>query len=150
VRQHPPEAPRRRSRDFALQILYAVDVGTREAAFSNDIVEAQIERVGVHFEVSSGARAFGETLVRGVAQHKKELDRFIEAHALNWRMERMNVIDRNVLRLATFELLYTDTPAPIVIDEAIELARRFGIDPSPSFVNGILDALAHDLPGSSP
>ena len=71
------------------------------------------------------------------------LDEILAAHTKNWRLARMATVDRNVLRLAVFELLYTTIPAPVVIDEAVELARRFGGEKSPAFVNGILDAVAH-------
>ena len=69
----------------------------------------------------------------------------IAEHSRNWRIERMAVVDRNVLRLVTFELMHLDTPAAVAIDEAVELARRFGGDDSPSFVNGIADAIARRL-----
>jgi len=149
VTRKPSEAPRRRSRDLALQVLYASDLDARNEVSWEQRVEEQLGRVEEHFEFPSGAREFGEVLARGVARHCAALDQKIEGYALHWRVDRMNVIDRNVLRLAVFELLHTQTPAPVIIDEAVELARRFGIDPSPGFVNGVLDALARDLPVAS-
>ena len=71
-----------------------------------------------------------------------EIDATVASCSRNWRVDRMAAVDRNILRLATWELLHTDTPVPVVLDEAIDLARRFADDPSPAFVNGILDAVA--------
>ncbi len=136
------EAPRRRSRDIALQVLYAMDLDPEEGSFAPARAQEHFERVAANFELPKGARKFGEELVQGVSTHILELDASIERNATNWRVERMTVIDRNLLRLAAFELLHTDTPVPIVIDEAVEMAQRFGTDPSPGFVNGILDSLA--------
>jgi N utilization substance protein B len=84
-------------------------------------------------------------LVDGVNEHRGQIDQLLSAAAENWRLPRMAAVDRNVLRLGAFELLYTpDTPAGVVLDEAIELARRFGSADSPAFVNGVLDRLRQD------
>lgn len=127
-------------------MLYAADLSGRgrsgDAAGEAPDVPEVFDRVALHFDLHEGARAFAEELVRGVAARREELDARIAEHARNWRLERMAAVDRNVLRLATFELLHTDTPDRVVIDEAIELARDFGGDRSPSFVNGVLDAIA--------
>jgi len=85
-------------------------------------------------------RDFAESLVRGVLQHREVLDGAVAASAQHWRVERMAVVDRNVLRLAVYEILFhDDTPAPVVIDEAIEVAKKYGSAESGSFINGILD-----------
>lgn len=84
---------------------------------------------------------FMEDLVRGAAEHEPEIDRRIAAKSENWRLERMPVVDRNILRLAVFEMTELGTPAPVVIDEALELARQFAGDDSVSFINGVLDAV---------
>jgi N utilization substance protein B len=107
------------------------------------------DRVAANFDLQPGARAFAETLVRGVAARREDLDARIGTHSANWRVERMAAVDRNVLRLASWELVCTDTPETIVIDEAIELARDFGSERSPSFVNGVLDAIARDRTDAS-
>ena len=91
--------------------------------------------VARNFDLPQGARAFAEELVRGVAEQRESLDAHIGRCARNWRIERMAAVDRNVLRLAAFELGRGTAPASVIIDQAIELARRFGADPSPSFVN---------------
>jgi N utilization substance protein B len=100
------------------------------------------EAVAENFELQEGARPFAKELVSGIAVHRAELDALLSAHTTNWRLSRMAAVDRNTLRIGAYELTHTDTPARIVLDEAIELARRFGDDPSPAFVNGVLDAVA--------
>lgn len=165
------ESPRKRSRAAALQVLFSLEFAARagappaalesapepedrqpepEAPALEPISEAELaaraqaafEEVGAHFELPEGARAFAKELVLGVARQRHALDALIGEHASNWRIERMASVDRNVLRVGTYELLHTDAPAPVVIDEAVELARRFGGDRSPAFVNGVLDAVA--------
>jgi N utilization substance protein B len=90
--------------------------------------------------------AFAQNLLEGVTKDIAAIDELITRHAANWRLERMPAVDRNVLRLAVYEMLRTDTPAPIVIDEALELARRFAGEESVQFVNGVLDAVRKELP----
>ena len=85
--------------------------------------------------------AFARSLIDGVRQHRESLDRELEKTSRNWRLSRMASTDRNVLRLGAYELLHTDAPGRVVINEAIELARRYGSDNSASFVNGMLDKL---------
>jgi N utilization substance protein B len=162
------ESPRKRSRAAALQVLFSLEFGRRrgerppsgpgerplsgpserapsEAADDADLAaraQAAFDDVGAHFELPEGARAYAKELVLGVASERHALDALITEHASHWRVERMASVDRNILRLAGWELLRTDVPAPAVIDEAVELARRFGGDRSPGFVNGVLDAIA--------
>lgn len=186
---------RHAGREVALQVLYAIDLGTtgpRDAAHARavkaaeeaaappraprsmrteptkrptavevdaeaigqgavvdlDPVEASgvaFDRIVEHFDVPKVAMEFARRLVAGVASRASELDTLVGQHARNWRVERMAAVDRNVLRLGAFELRETDTPVPVVIDEAVDLARRFGGDTSPSFVNGVLDAIAREL-----
>ena len=137
-------APRRRSREVALQVLYALDVAAGEEGAGSPAQEV-FESAAAHFELPEGARAFAKELVLGVAERRAVLDDQIRRHAAHWRIERMAAVDRNVLRLAAYEITCTDTPVAVVIDEAIELARRFGGEPSPAFVNGVLDALAREV-----
>ena len=89
---------------------------------------------------------FMEILTRGTVEKLEELDALLDRHSQNWRVARMSVVDRNILRLAAFEMLHAQTPPPVVIDEALELARRFSSDESVGFVNGVLDALRRQLP----
>ena len=134
----PATGSRRSSRQAALQALYAVDVGPR--ADLSHAMES-LARVAENFEIAGGARAFADDLVAGVVAEREAIDERLETAARNWRVERMAVVDRNVLRIAVWELGFSPTPAEVAIDEAVELARRFGDDGSPRFVNGVLGAL---------
>jgi len=138
-----PRASRHRSREAALQVLYALDLGRPDDADLARAGTEAFESASEHFELPEGARAFAKELIVGVTEHRDALDALLSTHTRNWRLARMATVDRNVLRLAVFELLYSPTPSPVVIDEAVELARRFGGEKSPAFVNGILDAVAH-------
>ena len=142
---------RHRSREAALQALYALDVAKPGAdPEAADCAQAAYERVAAHFEMPEGSRAFAKELVVSVSQNQSSLDELIAGHARNWRISRMAAVDRNVLRLAAFELVHTETPIGVVLDEAVELARRFGSEKSPAFVNGILNALAHAVRTDAP
>jgi transcription antitermination protein NusB len=136
-------ASRHRSREAALQILYALDLTARSPdALDPEAAERVFTSVAEHFELPEGARAFAKELVNGVCGRREALDLVVAKHAFHWRLERMAAVDRNVLRLGAYEILHTETPPQVAIDEALELARRFGGEHSPSFVNGILDAIA--------
>jgi N utilization substance protein B len=140
----------------ALQALYAVDLAASEKPGEQPPVpsgpaDRVFDDVATHFELPEGARAFAKELVCQVMARREELDALLAEHARNWRLSRMAAVDRNVLRIAAYELLCTDTPTSVVLDQAIELARRFGDAPSPGFVNGVLDGLARALrPGDRP
>ena len=131
---------RHRSRRAALQALYAADL-RGHGGYAADAALDALSALAEHFELAPGARAFAEELVKGVAAERASLDVRLAEVARNWRLERMALVDRNVLRLAAWELLFGATPAAVAIDEAVELAREFGDDGSPAFVNGVLDAL---------
>jgi N utilization substance protein B len=140
-----PHAPSRHlSRRAALQVLYAADLAVKASDADVTPMQEVFDRVATHFDLHAGARSFAWDLVAGVAAEREALDRCIAEHARNWRVDRMAAVDRNVLRLAAFELLRTDTPRSVVLNEAVELARDFGAERSPSFVNGVLDAIAED------
>ena len=132
-------APRQASRQVALQVLFALDVGPASAA-----VEEVVAGVADNFDLPEGARAFAKQLVCGVIAEREQIDAALARHARNWRLPRMAAVDRNVLRLGAYEILRTDTPAAVALDQAVELARRFGAESSPGFVNGVLDALARE------
>jgi len=133
---------RRQSRRSALQVLYAADLGD---ALCEGGVEAVFDGVEGHFELSEGGRDFAKELVSGTVAHRAFIDALITQHARNWRVERMAVVDRNVLRFASYELAFSDAPDRVVLDEAIEIAREFGSARSGAFVNGVLDAMAREL-----
>jgi len=112
--------------------------------FQIDLIGARPEDVCQEFwenqETGEGTRAFAERLVWGVYGQQREMDRIIAGSAEHWRIERMAVVDRNVLRMAVYEMLTErETPPAVIIDEAIEVARRFGSEESGAFINGILD-----------
>ena len=127
------------SRRRALQLLYECDV--RKIAPDDAIRDYYHTLYTEENEGLPEPDAFMETLLRGTFQEQELLDALITRRSENWKLERMPVVDRNLLRLAAFELLRTETPAAVVIDEAIELARRFSGDESARFVNGVLDAM---------
>jgi N utilization substance protein B len=140
---------RSKAREFALQILYEIDSAEKDPA------EA-FAQFFEHFESSGRAPGqsppdaslveFTKRIVMGVAEHRDALDALVEKASINWRLDRMPRVDRNVLRLAAWELSKTDdVPMKVVINEAIELAKRFGAEDSGSFVNGILDKLANEV-----
>jgi N utilization substance protein B len=128
---------RRESRELALQILYALDanptVGIRETL--QTFREEQTD-------VLSRVREFAEGLVQGVQEHRTVIDEAIKARSKNWTLVRMPRVDLNVMRMATYELMFRgDIPKKVSINEAIEIARKFGDKESPAFVNGILDEI---------
>jgi N utilization substance protein B len=127
----------------------AADAGPHDGPATEDAL-AVFDGIAENFEAPPAARKLAWELVSAVCGHAALLDERIAARALNWRVSRMAAVDRNILRLATYELGHTTVPKAVVIDQAVELARRYGSDTSPAFVNGILDALAGDLrPGAA-
>jgi len=140
-----PVAARRQSRRVALQVLYALDLARAARSEPQPSTEQVFERVAESFELEEGARAFAVELVVGVDGCREELDAHIAGCARNWRVSRMAAVDRNVLRLAAYELAHTETPATVVLNEAIDLAHDFGSERSPAFINGVLDAVARAL-----
>lgn len=127
---------RTRSRQRALQILFSWDARRQPV---DDAIEAYFSTL--YSEEHPEPDPFAAALVRGVVSNAAEIDARIARHAEHWRMERMPAVDRNILRLAVFEMTGEKTPAPVVIDEAIELARKFSSEESAQFVNGVLDAI---------
>jgi len=132
---------RTKARQFALQILYQIDI-TRDD--SSDSLEnfwlGQTQRI------DSTVKQFTLELVKGIQKHREIIDRKIAQYAKNWELKRMAVVDRNILRQACFELLYRpDIPPKVAINEAIELAKRFSGIEAGKFVNGILDKIREDI-----
>lgn len=124
---------RRLSREIALKILYQIDMTGGTPA---DVLPVFYE----HFDAPPPLRPFAEQLVLGVYTHREEIDRRIMSASEHWRLERMPVVDRNVLRMAVFEMLFCpDIPPKVSINEAIDLAKSYGSEDSGSFINGILD-----------
>lgn len=136
-------AARHRSRHRAIQILYQCDLRNLEAA---EAVTNFYD--GLYSEEQSEAPdpdPFMENLVRGTLSRKADLDERITAASEHWKIERMSAVDRNILRLAIFELLEQSNPPAVVIDEALELARRFSGPESVAFINGVLDAVRKQI-----
>ena len=137
-----PQA-KHRAREAALQMLYQCEVGRA----------SPVESIATYWgsrdtddRLPDRFREFANRLVRGTLERRDEIDRLLSAHAQNWRVERMAVIDRIVLRLAVQEMLSeSDTPSKVIINEAIELARSFSGDEAVGFVNGVLDAVRKEL-----
>jgi transcription antitermination protein NusB len=132
--------PRRKAREYALQML-----------FQWDITHDSIDQVAATFfqnqpEESDDVVDFARQLVMNTVEHVEEIDDFIRRHAEHWRLDRMATVDRNILRLAVQEFLYDkETPKTVVINEAIEIARRFSAQESPLFINGVLDSIKKEL-----
>jgi N utilization substance protein B len=132
---------RRKGREVALQILYGIDV-----APSHDPKEALNIFWSENPSVSAEAKAFIEQLVTGVCGNKDSIDEMIGQHSSNWKISRMAVVDRNILRLAIYELKWcADIPLRVTLNEAIEIAKQFGTEESGAFVNGILDKVAKSV-----
>ncbi len=132
---------RRKARECALQMLFAADVVKNSLEFST---EDYWNELGDD-DFDEKTKTFANDLVLGTLEHNDAIDDKIRTRAEHWRIERMAVVDRNVLRLAVYEFLYQDTPHTVVINEALEIARRFSTFEATQFINGILDAIKLDL-----
>jgi transcription antitermination protein NusB len=128
-------------------MLFAADIGG--ASRPDDLVRAYWEELGEP-ELDEGAREFATRLVVGALAHISELDDRIRSRAEHWRISRMAVVDRNILRMAVYEFLHEPTPRTVAINEALEIARRFSTYEATQFINGILDAIKRDLDKESP
>ena len=128
---------RRKSRELAMQMLFQADIGKQ----TPEQVQATFWKAGD--EVEPEARGFAEDLFRSATEKQAKIDELITANSKHWRLERMPAVDRNLLRMAVGEMLgFKGTPFPIVINEALEIARRYSAPESINFLNGILDAIA--------
>ncbi len=137
---------KRQARECALQILYPLDMLALEDLEIKLQVEDAIARFFDNFDADARARERASEIVRGVLGERARIDEVIAAHSPRWRLERMALVDRNVLRLCVHELLFdSETPARVVIDEGVEIAKRFGAEQSAAFVNGVLDSAARAL-----
>src|SRR5215813_14792951 len=137
---------RRKARECALQMLFAADVsGTRgdqlARTFWSELADGDLE---------PGAQEFATRLAMGTLAHLEEVDERIRSRAEHWRISRMALVDRNLLRLAVFEFLHEPTPRTVTINEALEIARRFSTYEATQFINGILDAIKRDLDEHQP
>ncbi len=132
---------RRKARESALQMLFAADVAKTLGSvltsnYWNELSDAELD---------NSTREFADKLTVGTLRELETIDDCIRTRAEHWRIERMAIVDRNVLRLAVYEFLFEETPHTVVINEALEIARRFSTYEATQFINGILDAIKHDL-----
>jgi N utilization substance protein B len=134
---------RRKSREFAMQMLFQQDMGKQ----TPDQVRDTFWKAGDD-AVEAEVKGFAEDLFRVATLNIEKIDDLIAANAKNWRLERMPAVDRNLLRMAIGEMIgFKGTPFPIVINEALEIGRRYSAPESINFLNGVLDAVAHSLIG---
>ncbi|WP_425614416.1 transcription antitermination factor NusB [Anatilimnocola sp. NA78] len=135
---------RSRAREVVLQVLFEDDLNPeRRAVQADDFMRNRLNQ-------DQDLLDFARRLVAGVRKNRSELDVLLKQTADNWSLERMAVIDRNILRLGAYEMLHSDTPDRVAINEAVELAKRFGAKQSPTFVNGILDRFVKGREGTKP
>jgi N utilization substance protein B len=133
---------RRKSRELAMQMLFQADVGHQTA----DQVQATFWKAGDPVELE--VRGYAEDLFRVAQQRQEEIDALIASHSTHWRVDRMPAVDRNLLRMAVAELIgFKSTPFPVVINEALEIGRRYCAPESSNFLNGVLDSIARSLIG---
>jgi transcription antitermination protein NusB len=131
---------RRKSRELAMQMLFQGDLGKQKPD--------EVERLfwASRDDVDDETRGFADDLHRVATQREDEVDKLIQRHAKNWRLERMPAVDRNLLRAAVAEMIgFPKTPAPIVINETLEIAKRYAAPESLQFLNGVLDAIGREL-----
>ncbi|MEW6774871.1 MAG: transcription antitermination factor NusB [Bdellovibrionota bacterium] len=132
---------RRRAREAALQALYQLDLAGWEGPPANEILASVHEGESLSQAVSE----YAMSLIEGVRRHRTEIDALLAAASHQWELHRMAAVDRNILRLSAYEILFGgEVPVPAAISEGVELAKRFGDKDSPAFINGILDRLARD------
>ncbi len=131
---------RRKSRELALQMLFQLDMGKQ------DLEQVRKTFWNERRDLDEKVRGFADDLFRVAAERQAEIDELVERNAEHWRMDRMAAVDRNVLRVGVAEFIgFSDTPKPVVINEALEIARRFSTPESVTFINGVLDSVAKEL-----
>ncbi|MDE0208111.1 MAG: transcription antitermination factor NusB [Candidatus Tectomicrobia bacterium] len=132
-------ATRRRGREAALQLLYAIEITHADA-------EEVLESSWAHALTAARTREFTGALLQGVVASRDEIDAHIREWSANWSLERIGLVERNILRVAIYELLFMpEIPPNVTINEAIEVAKRYGAEDAPSFVNGILDRIKNQI-----
>ena len=130
---------RRKARELAMQALFYMDI-------RNDVSAEMLERFCENFSPSPKAEPFFLKLVNGVLETQSELDALIERFSKNWDISRMSCVDRNVMRIAVFELVYCDDiPPKVSINEAVDIGKKFGTEESGAFINGIMDSIRSNL-----
>ena len=131
-----PRSNRRKGRELAVQALYQIEM-------TGDPSVAAVDSFLQHFEGNAKAKEFARRLVSGTISQRAEIDRLIDLATVNWKLERLAKVDFLILRMATYELVFcADIPASVSLNEAVEIAKRFGSEDSASFINGVLDHIA--------
>ncbi len=125
------------AREAVIQTLYAQEMG-------NDKAVSQFEEILKDKKVKGSKAEFARKLLKGVLEHIDKIDEIIKDHLIDWSFDRLDKVDKQILRLGIYEILYTDTPYQIAIDEAIKIAKNFSEDKAKSFINGILDKVAKE------
>ena len=146
-------ATRRKGRESSLQILYQIEILLQQKKDAKDTPKISrahaadaIQVFFKHFDVPKEVLDHTTALVHGILLNSERIDELISRHSPKWKIERMALVDRNVLRIACYEFLFAPDLSPsIIIDEAVEVAKRFGSDKSASFVNGILDSIGSEI-----
>lgn len=149
---------RRKGRECALQIMYQLETQALTAvppkmlgSTSKANIQTAAHDFFTHFDAQADVHQHATSLVEGTLAHLEKIDEAIQQHSQKWKIERMSRIDRNVIRIATYELIFAhELPTRVVLDEAIEIAKRFGGEHSGTFANGILDAIAKTVRKNTP
>jgi len=126
------------AREAVVQTLYALEAG-------NDDAIKQFDELLKERKIKGSKAEFAKKLLKGILEHKDEIDEIIKNHLIDWSFDRLDKIDKQILRLGIYEIKYTDTPYQIIIDEAVKIAKNFSEDKSKSFINGILDRVAKEI-----
>jgi N utilization substance protein B len=126
------------ARESVVQTLYALDAGNEDAI-------KQFDELLKDRKIKGPKAEFAKKLLNGILEHKDEIDEIIKNHLIDWSFDRLDQIDKQILRLGVYEIKYTDTPFQIVIDEAVKIAKNFSEDKAKSFINGILDRVAKEI-----
>ncbi len=129
------------AREAVVQALYAMDAGNEKA-------KNQFDEILNDKKVKNQKAAFAKNLLKGVLEHLDEIDEIIKRNLRDWTLDRIDMVDRQILRMATYELKYTDTPFQIVINEAVNIAKKFSEEKAKSFINGVLDTIHKDIEGN--
>ncbi len=136
---------RRNAREAVLQFLFQDDFLGHDSGQGGDVEQRFADFCSL-YDVQKKARPYALQLLAGIGRERAHVDESIRSHASNWRLERIDATDRNILRIAVYEMRYqADVPPEVAINEAVEIAKRFGTDESPAFVNGILDSIKVSL-----
>lgn len=131
---------RRKSRELALQFFFGHDFQDRSC--ERDALQEEFAAFTANFDAGKKTLPYTEQIIIGLCDHMQDVDELLARHAHNWRVERMSAVDRNLLRIAAWEMLYNDdVPTQVVINEALEIAKRYSSPDAVGFINGILDAL---------